>query len=140
MKNFQLKSGTIAGTGQIQSSEIDITGMISPDNDIFDIDHTRVVQDKRYGTLMLNAPTLQLNNASVPFTMNFDIDINTNGNDNLKDLLVLQGDGSTVINGGGDPLTGTIHFLGILNQNEQYLVIKSEGISDYNLLNSNKIN
>jgi autotransporter-associated beta strand protein len=70
------------------------------------------------------------------FTMDFDLGANSNGNDENKDLLVLKGSGITVTGvGGTDPVTGTINFRGVL-QDQDYLIIDGSGIDGWDLKNS----
>ncbi|MCL2004711.1 MAG: autotransporter domain-containing protein [Planctomycetaceae bacterium] len=118
---FTLNSGaTLAGRAMIIADSILIEGNISPDKNILTVDEPIFFEDEHLGTLTLFASAISLNN----FTMNFDIGDGSNGTDSNKDLLVLGGDGSTVVNLGTN---NVINFLGTLQTDTPYLIIRGHG-------------
>ena len=129
--DFWQESGTLAGSGTIGHRVTQIYGNLSPDR-IGILPDTPAHPDDRFGTLTLQGNgvegTIILGYTSNSFSMDFDIDARSKGNDEWKDLLVLQGNGTTTVND-NLPMRGTINFHGALHSDNEYLIIKGEGLN-----------
>ena len=141
--NFTVLPGsTLAGGGTIIAKNVDIQGNLSPDSAILEENNMAVSGNARYGTLTLDVSdvtsSIKLGDGSVmnKFTMDFDIDAASNGQDDRKDLLVIQGNGpTTTVNGGGAPILGAINFRGPIGWEGAYLVVQGENLASvgYNI-------
>ena len=120
--DFTAQAGAnLAGDGKIQSGTITVAGTISPDKATLASGNMTIVAADKFGTLILAGNNITLDG----FTMEFDVDANSTGDDALKDLLIIENTGTVSL------LTGTINFHGSLKRGFKYLVIRGQGINGY---------
>ena len=147
-RTFQMADGTLAGGGTIKVSvDMSFSGALSPDSAVFGInaggslDRNDIDGSNKYGTLTLDfsdsTSTIPINLGvavtSNKFTMDFDVDAASDGNDSLKDLLVLKGNGQSV-NNATALMLGEINFRGALKAGTNYLIIRGDNIAGYNTI------